>query len=119
VSEDYTRPNAKGKKKNIKTIDREKWQLAENICLKRELEIKTSEHGLIPKFKQDADPFAIGILLIEINEKTCEVKKIKPDSVLDSNFVEVSETKVSVGAFQNYAATPLFWRGQGEVIINA
>jgi hypothetical protein len=26
---------------------------------------------------------------------------------------------ILTGAFQNYAATPLFWRGQGEVIINA
>jgi hypothetical protein len=34
--------------------------------------------------------------LVEINETTCEVKKIHLNSVFDGNFVEVLETKVSV-----------------------
>jgi hypothetical protein len=45
---------------------------------------------------QAHQPFAIGILLVEINETTCEVKKIKPNSVLESNFAELLQTKLSV-----------------------
>jgi hypothetical protein len=37
---------------------------------------------------------------------------------LYSNKIDLRKSN-KVGAFQNYAATPLFWRGQGEVIINA
>jgi len=52
--------------------------------------------NLVFDTQQAHRPFAIGILLVEINETTCEVKKINLNSVFDSNFVEVLETKVSV-----------------------
>jgi hypothetical protein len=58
-------------------------------------------------------PFAIGILLVEINETTCEVKKIKPNSFLDSNFAEVLETKVSVSnLFQEVTTFAKFYKTQ-------
>lgn len=52
--------------------------------------------NLVFDTQQAHRPFAVGILLVEINEKTSKVKKIEPNSVLDSNFAEVLETKVSV-----------------------
>jgi site-specific recombinase XerD len=66
VSEDYTQPetdkqgnilfDAKGqpKPKKVKPQDRELWALAESIRIKRELEIKTTEHGFAPKFRHKA-----------------------------------------------------------------
>ncbi|GIV44190.1 MAG: hypothetical protein KatS3mg035_1313 [Bacteroidia bacterium] len=58
-------------------------------------------------------PFAIGILLVEINETTCEVKKIKPNFVLDSNFAEVLETKLSVSnLFQEVSDFAKFYKTQ-------
>jgi hypothetical protein len=52
--------------------------------------------NLVFDIQQAHRPFAVGILLVEINETTCEVKKIHLNSVFDGNFVEVLETKVSV-----------------------
>jgi len=52
--------------------------------------------NLVFDTQQAHRPFAIGILLVEINETTCEVKKIKPNSVLDSNFAEILENELSI-----------------------
>ncbi|TAE74405.1 MAG: hypothetical protein EAZ85_04685 [Bacteroidetes bacterium] len=41
-------------------------------------------------------PFAIGILLVDIDESNSKVNKVLPKSVLDANFAEVLETKISV-----------------------
>jgi len=51
--------------------------------------------------------------LVEINETTCEVKKINLNSVLDSNFAEVLETKVSVSnLFQEVMTFAKFYKTQ-------
>ncbi len=69
--------------------------------------------NLVFDTQQAHRPFAIGILLVEINETTCEVKKIKPNSVLDSNFAEVLETKVSVSnLFQEVSTFAKFYKTQ-------
>lgn len=46
-------------------------------------------------------PFAIGILLINVDENTCEVNKIHFSSVFDKGFAEVLENKVSVSNLFN------------------
>jgi hypothetical protein len=55
------------------------------------------------------------------NDKNKKTLKIKENTVFTKGeFEEIENSKMVVtGAFQNYAATLLFWRGQGEVIINA
>ena len=69
--------------------------------------------NLVFDTQQAHRPFAIGILLVEINEKTCKVEKIKPNSVLDSNFAEVLETKVSVfNLFQEVMTFAKFYKTQ-------
>lgn len=69
--------------------------------------------NLVFDTQQAHRPFAIGILLVEINETTCEVKKIKPNSVLDGNFAEVLETKVSVSnLFQEVLTFAKFYKTQ-------
>lgn len=69
--------------------------------------------NLVFDTQQAHRPFAIGILLVEINETTCEVKKIKPNSVLDSTFAEVLETKVSVSnLFQEVETFAKFYKTQ-------
>lgn len=69
--------------------------------------------NLVFDIHQPHRPFAIGILLVEINETTCEVKKIKPDSVLDSNFAEVLENKVSVSnLFQEVTTFAKFYKNK-------
>lgn len=56
-------------------------------------------------------PFAIGILLIGINEKTHEVKKIEPRDILDRDFAKVLETKVSVSnLFQEVMSFATFYK---------
>ncbi len=52
--------------------------------------------NLIFDTQQAHRPFAIGILLVGIDETTCKVDKILPNTVLEANFAEVLETKVSV-----------------------
>ncbi|KAK3604965.1 hypothetical protein CHS0354_000629 [Potamilus streckersoni] len=42
-------------------------------------------------------PFAIGILLVDINETTCQVKKIKPSSFLVANFAERNVRSIGIG----------------------
>jgi hypothetical protein len=69
--------------------------------------------NLVFDTQQAHRPFAIGILLVEINETTCEVKKIKLNSVLDSNFAEVLETKISVSnLFQEISTFAKFYKTQ-------
>jgi len=69
--------------------------------------------NLVFDTQQAHRPFAIGILLVEINETTCEVKKIKPNSVFDSNFAEVLENKVSVSnLFQEVTTFAKFYKTQ-------
>ena len=56
-------------------------------------------------------PFAIGILLIEINEETHEVKKIEPRDILDRDFAKVLDTKVSVSnLFQEVMSFATFYK---------
>lgn len=52
--------------------------------------------NLVFDTQQAHRPFVIGILLIDINEKTNTVKAIEPKTVLDTTFAEVLVTKVSV-----------------------
>ena len=52
--------------------------------------------NLVFDTKQAHQPFAIGILLVDIDEMTCEVKKIVTNSILNDNFAEVLESKLSV-----------------------
>jgi CRISPR/Cas system endoribonuclease Cas6 (RAMP superfamily) len=69
--------------------------------------------NLVFDTQQAHRPFAIGILLVEINEKTCKVKKINPNTVFDSNFAEVLETKVSVSnLFQEVMTFAKFYKTQ-------
>ena len=69
--------------------------------------------NLVFDTQQAHQPFAIGILLVEINETTCVVKKIKLNSVLDINFAEVLETKVSVSnLFQEVSTFAKFYKTQ-------
>lgn len=46
--------------------------------------------------QQAHKPFAIGILLVEINETTYQVQKIKANNVLDDKFANILESKLSV-----------------------
>jgi len=69
--------------------------------------------NLVFDTQQAHRPFAIGILLVEINETTCEVKKIKSNSVLDSTFAEVFDTKVSISnLFQEVMTFAKFYKTQ-------
>ena len=69
--------------------------------------------NLVFDTQQAHRPFAIGILLVEINEITCEVKKINPNTVFDSNFAEILETKVSVSnLFQEVMTFAKFYKTQ-------
>lgn len=52
--------------------------------------------NLVFDTQQAHRPFAIGILLIDINEKNNVVKKTNLESALEAKFAEVLETKVSV-----------------------
>ena len=52
--------------------------------------------NLIFDTQQAHRPFAIGILLVNIDESNSKVNKILPNTVLEANFAEVLETKVSV-----------------------
>lgn len=60
-------------------------------------------------YKQNANNYFEGMM----GETTCEVKKIKPNSVSDTNFAEVLETKVSVSnLFQEVSTFAKFYKTQ-------
>jgi hypothetical protein len=52
--------------------------------------------NLIFDTQQAHRPFAIGILLVNIDEDNSKVNKISPKSVLDTNFAEILDTKTSI-----------------------
>jgi len=65
--------------------------------------------NLVFDTQQAHRPFAIGILLVEIDEISCQVKEIEPKSVLNADFAKILTSKLSmlnlfkeIATFKNY-----------------
>mgnify|MGYP006150193819 CR=1 FL=1 len=103
VSQDYS------KSKRIKEEDKEKVELAKRICLKRELALKSGEHGFTPNHLKKTDFYQFFEDVIKKknhNSYDCTLKKLKAH--FGGNKLPIKElTEENLKGFIDYLSSTL------------
>jgi hypothetical protein len=85
----YKTPYYKKDVKNIKDKKASKFEIINEKDLKKYV-------NLAFDIQQAHRPFAIGIIIVDINEGTLEVSKVEPEMVFEKDFATLLQEKVSV-----------------------